>query len=129
MPLDKLSDLAQQYLQEFQQLHGRSVIKQPPKQIIWKPPDLSTLKTNFDGAVFEIWMQQVSDSLFEIPLVKFWRHYLRSSLCHRLLLVWKQLQREEQSPFFKSSAWVVLSLKEILKLRSWQSKISVSTTH
>ena len=53
MPLDKLSDLAQQYLQEFQQLHGRSVIKQPPKQIIWKPPDLSTLKTNFDGAVFE----------------------------------------------------------------------------
>ena len=53
MPLDKLSDLAQQYLQEFQQLHGRPVIKQPPKQTIWKPPDLSTLKTNFDSAVFE----------------------------------------------------------------------------
>ena len=53
MPLDKLSDLAQQYLQEFQQLRGKSVIKQPPKQTIWKPPDLSPLKTNFDGAIFE----------------------------------------------------------------------------
>ena len=53
MPLDKLSDLAQQYLQEFQQLHGRPVIRQPPKQTIWKPPDVSTLKTNFDSAVFE----------------------------------------------------------------------------
>ena len=53
MPLDKLSNLAQQYLQEFQQLHGRPVIKQPPKQTIWKPPDLSTLKTDFDSAVFE----------------------------------------------------------------------------
>ena len=53
MPLDKLSDLAQQYLQEFQQLRGKSVIKQPPKQTTWKPPDLSTLKTNFDGAIFE----------------------------------------------------------------------------
>ena len=55
MPLDKLSDLAQQYLQEFQQLRGKSVIKQPPEQTTWKLPDLSTLKTNFDGAILKIW--------------------------------------------------------------------------
>uniref|UniRef100_A0A7N2R197 Uncharacterized protein n=1 Tax=Quercus lobata TaxID=97700 RepID=A0A7N2R197_QUELO len=53
MPLDKLSDLVQQYLQEFQQLRGKSVIKRPPKQIIWKPPDPSTLKTNFDSPIVE----------------------------------------------------------------------------
>ena len=53
MPLDKLSDLAQQYLQEFQQLHGKSVIKRPPKLTIWKLPDPSTLKTNFDSAIVE----------------------------------------------------------------------------
>ncbi|KAK7828360.1 hypothetical protein CFP56_030324 [Quercus suber] len=53
MLLEKLSDLAQQYLQEFQQLHGKSAIKQPPKQTIWKSPDSSTLKTNFDDAIFE----------------------------------------------------------------------------
>ena len=40
-------------LQEFQDQHGKSVNKQPPKQSVWRPPDPSTLKTNFVGAVFE----------------------------------------------------------------------------
>ena len=53
MPLEKLLDLAQQYLQEFQQSHSKLVVKQPPKQNIWKPPNPSTVKTNFDGAIFE----------------------------------------------------------------------------
>ena len=84
MPLDKLLDLARQYLQEFQQLCGKSVIKQPPNQTIWKPPDQSTLKTNFDGAMFEDLEAIGIESWFEIPLAKFWWLYPRSSLCHRL---------------------------------------------
>ena len=52
-PLGKLSDLAKQHLQEFQDQHGKSVNKQPPKQSVWRPPDPSTLKTNFVGVVFE----------------------------------------------------------------------------
>ena len=52
-PLDKLADLAQQFLQEFQQPRRKPVIKQPPKLSIWKPPDLGSVKTNFDGAIFE----------------------------------------------------------------------------
>ena len=53
MPLEKLLDLAQQYLQEFQQSRSKPIVKQPPKQNIWKPPNPSTVKTNFDGAIFE----------------------------------------------------------------------------
>ena len=52
-PLEKTSDLAQQYLMEFQQLRSKPVTKKLPKKVIWKPPDAGLLKTNFDGAVFE----------------------------------------------------------------------------
>uniref|UniRef100_A0A7N2LN93 RNase H type-1 domain-containing protein n=1 Tax=Quercus lobata TaxID=97700 RepID=A0A7N2LN93_QUELO len=52
-PLEKTSDLAQQYLMEFQQLRSKPVTKKLPKKVIWKPPDAGLLKTNFDGAAFE----------------------------------------------------------------------------
>ena len=52
-PLEKTSDLAQQYLMEFHQLRNKLVSKKLPKKVIWKSPDASLLKTNFDGAVFE----------------------------------------------------------------------------
>ena len=52
-PLAKISDLANQHLQEFQQQQGKPSMKQTPKKTIWKPPDPSTFKTNFYGAVFE----------------------------------------------------------------------------
>ena len=53
MPLEKIADQAQQYLTKFQQTRSKSTGKKLPKKIIWKPPDPSTLKTNFDGVVFE----------------------------------------------------------------------------
>ena len=53
MPLEKIADQAQQYLSEFQQTRSKPTSKKLRKKIIWKPPDPGTLKTNFDGAVFE----------------------------------------------------------------------------
>ena len=53
VPLNKLSAWAIQYLQEFQQQKKHAIMKMPPKPAIWKPPDPSFVKTNFDGAVFE----------------------------------------------------------------------------
>ena len=53
MPLEKIADQAQQYLSEFQQTRSKPTSKKLPKKIIWKPPDPGTLKTNFDGAIFE----------------------------------------------------------------------------
>ena len=52
-PLEKIADQAQHFLMEFQQTRSRPTSKKLPKKIIWKPPDPGTLKTNFDGSVFE----------------------------------------------------------------------------
>ena len=51
--LEKLSNLAQLYLMEFQQLRDKPKIKKSPKKFTWKSPDMGTLKTNFYGAIFE----------------------------------------------------------------------------
>ena len=53
MPLEKIADQAQQFLMEFQQTWSKPTSKKLPKKIIWKPPDPGTLKTNFDGSIFE----------------------------------------------------------------------------
>lgn len=97
-PLEKLSDLAQQYLPEFQQSHSKPVVKQPPKQNIWKPPDPSTLKTNFDGAIFE-----ELDATGIGVIVRNSSGELLAALSEIIplpssILDWKQLQCEEQSP-------------------------------
>ena len=52
-PLEKIANQAQHFLMEFQQTRSRPTSKKLPKKIIWKPPDPGTLKTNFDGSVFE----------------------------------------------------------------------------
>ena len=45
--------MAQKHLRDFQQFYAKPESKKLPRKVIWKPPDASLLKTNFDGAVFE----------------------------------------------------------------------------
>ena len=45
--------MAQKHLADFQQFCAKPKSKKLPRKVIWKPPDASLLKTNFDGAVFE----------------------------------------------------------------------------
>ena len=45
--------MAQKHLANFQQFYAKPKSKKLPRKVIWKPPDASLLKTNFDGAVFE----------------------------------------------------------------------------
>lgn len=126
-PLEKLTDLAQQYLQEFQQSHSKPIIKQPPKQTIWKPLDPSTLKTNFDGAIFEeldaVGIGVVRNSSGEVLGALSEITLLPSSI-----LALETIAARRAVTFIHSSVWAVLLLKETLKLRSWQLKISVFTT-
>ena len=77
MPLEKIADQAQQYLMEFQQIRSKPTSKKLPKKIIWKPPDPSTLKTNFDGVVFEDLEQRALALWSKIPLVQSWQPYPR----------------------------------------------------
>ena len=51
--LEKTSDLAQKYLVDFQQHRVKLASKKLLRKVIWKPPDVGLLKTNFDGVVFE----------------------------------------------------------------------------
>ena len=51
--LEKIPELAQKHLADFQQLCVKPESKKLPRKVIWKPPDSALLKTNFDGAVFE----------------------------------------------------------------------------
>ena len=77
MPLEKIADQAQQYLMEFQQIRSKPTSKKLPKKIIWKPPDPGTLKTNFDGVVFEDLEQRALALWSKIPLVQSWQPYPR----------------------------------------------------
>ena len=77
MPLEKIADQAQQYLMEFQQTRSKPTSNKLPKKIIWKPPDPGTLKTNFDGVVFEDLGAAGIDVVVEIRLVQSWQPYLR----------------------------------------------------
>ena len=52
-PLEKIFDLAQKYLANFQQQRAKPASKKLSRKVIWKPPDIGLLKKNFDGAVFE----------------------------------------------------------------------------
>ena len=45
--------MAQKHLRDFQQFYAKPESTKLPRKVIWKPPDASLLKTNFDGAVFE----------------------------------------------------------------------------
>ena len=45
--------MAQKHLANFQQFYAKPKSKKLPRKVIWKPPDASLLKTNFDSAVFE----------------------------------------------------------------------------
>ena len=45
--------MAQKHLADFQQFCAKPKSKKLPRKVIWKPPDASLLKTNFDSAVFE----------------------------------------------------------------------------
>ena len=51
--LEKIPELAQKHLADFQQFYAKPESKKLPKKVIWKPPDAGLLKTNFDGAIFE----------------------------------------------------------------------------
>ena len=52
-PIKKIPELAQKHLADFQQFCAKLESKKLPKKVIWKPPDATLLKTNFDVAVFE----------------------------------------------------------------------------
>ena len=52
-PLEKILELAQKYLADFQQLCAKPESKKLPRKVIWKAPDAALLKTNFGGEVFE----------------------------------------------------------------------------
>ena len=52
-PLEKIPELAQKHLANFQQFCAKPESKKLPRKVIWKPLDAALLKTNFDGAVFE----------------------------------------------------------------------------
>ena len=52
-PLNKIAGVARCHLQEFQQVRrcpSKKVRAQRPR---WKPPDVSLVKVNFDGVIFE----------------------------------------------------------------------------
>ena len=51
--LEKIPELAQKHLADFQQFCAKPESKKLPKKVIWKPPDAGLSKTNFDGAIFE----------------------------------------------------------------------------
>ena len=52
-PMEKIMSLAGQYLQDFQQKHSKHHAQKGPQKAVWKPLNAGTMKTNFDGAVFE----------------------------------------------------------------------------
>ena len=52
-PLEKIPELAQKQLMDFQQLCAKPESKTLARKVTWIPPDAALLKTNFDGAVFD----------------------------------------------------------------------------
>ena len=52
-PLEKIPELAQKHLADFQQFCAKPESKKLPRKVIWKPLDVGLLKTNFDDVAFE----------------------------------------------------------------------------
>lgn len=53
MPIEKIPAIAHNHIQECQRLRYAFQVKAWPRQAVWRPPNPSTLKTNFVCAMFE----------------------------------------------------------------------------
>ena len=126
--LEKIPELVQKHLADFQQFCAKLESKKLPRKVIWKPLDAALLKTNFDVAVFEDLGAAGIGAVGVILQVKSWLHYPKLFLCLHPLLLLKQLQQGGLSYLSVSLVLVAQSLKEILKRLFQLLRSRVSST-